>query len=114
MGMSDLTGQAVRGKLLPAMISNLEINRRRLLRSAPQSMFTKSGPGVRRNAKNWFQSLDAVDRQIVLRLGWVPLSWAGLPMIKPKTTNALKTEPEKKQSVLGRMWHGLKRLFGGS
>ena len=104
----------------PQPFSALEINARRLKQRIPRSWFTKKGPGVEAKAKLAFRRLDPIDRAIVLQLGWFPMAWADLPFKPaPKLTVGLpdkKTEVETPNlfaRVAGKVWGGLKRLFGG-
>lgn len=100
------------------MITALEVNARRIKRSIPRSWFTKKGPGVEANARRFFQSLDAYDREVVLRKGWFPPAWANLPFKpepKARPTPVAPPAPknDKSPGFLGKMWRGLRRLFGG-
>lgn len=112
------------------MIDSLEVNRRRMRRAAPSSIFTKRGPGITANRRLWFQSLDPIDRDFAIRFGWVPESWRNLPVSKkfwrgnpysvPVRPSAQKVAadpaPQPTEGILGRtakkVWTGLKRIFG--
>lgn len=104
------------------MISQLEVNRRRLVKQAPKSMFRKAGPGVKHKARAWFQSLDSIDRQYVLKFGWVPQTWADLPYRKPREVLRLEKaravaidaarERTAPKTIVGKVWQAAKKLFG--
>ena len=112
------------------MIDSLEVNRRRLRRAAPSSMFTKRGPGVDANRLLWFQSLDSVDREYAIQFGWVPSSWRhvapsrkfwrgnpyGVQVRPPVQETIADPAPQPSPGIVGRtvkkVWTGLKRIFG--
>lgn len=106
----------------PSMPSALEVNATRIKRSIPPSWFTKKGPGVEHKAKMAFRRMDDFDRAIALKKGWFPAAWASLPF-KPEArtkivadfqakTAAVET-PNLVKRTVGKIWSGIKRLFGG-